>query len=276
MNKEKNKNLIRKLNEHDFLIASHRGVFGGNIIENTMLSVKAAFLSGADIVEQDVVKSKDGEYYTFHDGNENRLFGEKFDIRLKTSDEIDELIYLNGISEESGYKVEKLATLLHSLDDNKLVNLDRSWYYWPDFLNYIVPFEKEESIILKSPPDKDFLEYLNEFEVKFMYFPIVKSRKEIELVNSYPHINLVGYELIIGSEQSDLLDKKFLNELKSQGKFIFANALKINADKKLLLNFDDDSTIKSSMNEGWAGIIDLGFNIIQTDWTSLLYNYRSK
>ena len=51
-------------------IAAHRGVSGANIPCNTLLAQKIAINEGADVVEIDVTKSLDGEYFCFHPGME--------------------------------------------------------------------------------------------------------------------------------------------------------------------------------------------------------------
>ena len=56
------------------LIAAHRGVAGGSIIENTVKGFIAAVNQGADIVEMDVVKTRDDKLVCIHDGMERRLF----------------------------------------------------------------------------------------------------------------------------------------------------------------------------------------------------------
>ena len=46
-------------------LAAHRGVSGANIPCNTLLSYKIAVMQGADVVELDVSKSKDGKFFVF-------------------------------------------------------------------------------------------------------------------------------------------------------------------------------------------------------------------
>ena len=51
-------------------IAAHRGVNRANIPCNSLLAYKIALMQGADIVEIDVSKSKDGKFFAFHPGME--------------------------------------------------------------------------------------------------------------------------------------------------------------------------------------------------------------
>lgn len=55
------------------LVAVHRGYHGGNILPNTVESVRAA-LAAADIAEIDI-SYVGGECFVFHDGEESRMFG---------------------------------------------------------------------------------------------------------------------------------------------------------------------------------------------------------
>ena len=57
------------------LVAVHRGQNSGSIVENTAKAVRAAVVSGADIVEIDVIESTDGDFFTFHNGYEGHYFG---------------------------------------------------------------------------------------------------------------------------------------------------------------------------------------------------------
>ena len=59
----------RKRLSRPFLVA-HRGVNGANVPCNTLAAYKIAVNQGADVVEIDVTKSKDGEYFCFHPGTE--------------------------------------------------------------------------------------------------------------------------------------------------------------------------------------------------------------
>ena len=83
-------------------------------VENTLPAFYAAMQSGADILEIDVVRSSDGKFYLFHDGNERRLLGQEKNIREMDSAFIESLNYRNNIGQVVNYKVEKLENALSS------------------------------------------------------------------------------------------------------------------------------------------------------------------
>ena len=90
--------LHKKIKEKKVIIAVHRGSSGGNIIENTIKSFEIALKYGGDMIEVDAAKSTDGEIYTVHQGQEERLFFSKNNVETLNSHEINLLDYRNGNS----------------------------------------------------------------------------------------------------------------------------------------------------------------------------------
>ena len=62
--------LNQKIAEKKHLIAVHRGTWHGNIIQNTIPAYQISLKMGADMVEADIVSSKDGVLFSFHDHHE--------------------------------------------------------------------------------------------------------------------------------------------------------------------------------------------------------------
>ncbi|WP_176330360.1 glycerophosphodiester phosphodiesterase family protein [Oceanobacillus rekensis] len=266
----------KKLLEKPFLIASHRGSISGNIIENTIPSMIAAYLSGSDIVEIDVVKSTDGKFYLFHDGNEQRLLRTSKNIIQMKSEEIESFHYYNYIGKKIRYKVEKLEDLLHSLKKDQLINIDRTWNDWETFLPYLDQFGLEKQILLKSPVKEKFLQQLDNHSVKYMYFPIVKSLDDLKVLEAYDQINIVGVELIATNRKSPLFQNELIVQLKEKNLFVFANAIRLDDDTVLFGELDDDNSILKGPEHGWGKAIEKGCNVLQTDWTGLLNDYRNQ
>jgi len=88
---------FQKLSETNFFeggvkklyILGHRG-YPKKYTENTIESFKAAIEFGADGVELDVWKTKDGEIVVSHDSNLQRIFGVDLEIKESTLKEIKE------------------------------------------------------------------------------------------------------------------------------------------------------------------------------------------
>lgn len=60
-----NQALLDAIKSKGVLIAAHRGTCGGNVIQNTTLAYKNALLHGADMIEIDAAKTKDGIFSRF-------------------------------------------------------------------------------------------------------------------------------------------------------------------------------------------------------------------
>jgi len=270
------KTIKEKLNHHSFLIAVHRGSSMGNIVENTIPALYAAAQSNADILEIDVIRSTDGKFYIFHDGNEKRLLGQDRNIKTMDSNEIDCLHYRNSIGSVVSFKVEKLEDVLNTFKGDILINIDRSWEYWDTLLPFLDQFHMEEQILLKSPVQKSYLEMLDSHPVKYAYMPIIKKVSEMDQVEAYENINLIGMEIIAGSQDSPFFQADTIQRIKDKDLLIWINAIKLDDDHILFADFDDDASIIKGPEYGWQKIIEKGADVIQTDWPSLLNNYRQQ
>lgn len=267
--------LNEKLGSKPFLIAVHRGSSMGNIIENTMPAFYAAMQSGADILEIDVIRSNDGKFYLFHDGNERRLLGQEKNIREMDSSFIDSLSYRNSIGQTVNYKVEKLDHALTTLKGTDvLLNLDRTWADWDTLLPFLDQFDMADQIILKSPVDQSCLSILEQHPIKYPYMPIIRKLDEIEDVLSYQNVNVTGVELIAKDEDSEFYQDHIIRGMKEKELFIWLNAIVLNDKDVLYAKLDDDQSIIKGPAYGWAKLVEKGCDIIQTDWPSLLDNYR--
>lgn len=261
------------LTEQSFLIMAHRGTWGGNVIENTRQAVELAFRSGSDIAEIDVCRTNDGEYYLYHDGNEEFLLGKKLPFMEWTSAEIDQVIYRNSIGEQSGFHVERLVDFLEWLPKDYLINIDRSWHYWsdPKFFDILKASGKLEQLLLKSPLESNWIRHLTQ---DIQYMPIIYGRGELDILKEYPEINLIALELIVQNDNSEFLNPVLLQEWKDQDLILMANSETLNDFVILFNGYDDNRALFEGMDKSWGKLLDLGIDIIQTDWPYFLDKYR--
>ena len=71
----------------DTLVLGHRGFSGGGV-ENTISGLEAADRAGADLVEMDVMQTKDGEFVAMHDAVLSRLADRPDAVKDLTLDEL--------------------------------------------------------------------------------------------------------------------------------------------------------------------------------------------
>ncbi len=261
------------------LIAQHRGGHGGNIPQNTLFSFKTSFLLGADMFEMDVSRSKDGRLYCFHDTAEELNLRQHKNIQSFSSAAIAEMGLYNSIGEPSGFGVQDMEEVIKYFSNGELYNVDRSWEKSEETFALLnkYPYAVKQAL-LKAPARKEILDKYEAEPTKFMFMAIVNSVEEIELVKTYKNINTVGFELIVRGKDDLLFGSKLIEELHASGYFVWVNAITLSSQKCHVLSggFDDNSSIKNGFDSGWGVLIDKKFDIIQTDWPSLLCGYRNK
>jgi glycerophosphoryl diester phosphodiesterase len=253
------------------LVIAHRGTALGSFPDNTLRSAIGALRSGADVVETDVVRSADGEFFLFHTGYEPKLFGTQGDVRTMTAAELDAQVF-RWQGGEGRPGVERLDTLLDRLPD-AWINIDRSWGLWPDLLDHLAAREVEDRVLLKSPPAPEPLQALAEHPVPFLYFPIVRSPAEFETVRAVDGIHLVGAEVLAATEDAAFADPDAVALIAEDYPLVVMNALNLENGSILYLGADDETSLLAGPDQGWGRLVEAGATAIQTDWPHLLRDY---
>ena len=266
------KNLLLEKSKEGVLITAHRGSCGGNLSQNNILTMKAALLQGADILELDVVLSKDKQFYVFHDNQEKHVLHLDDDIRNLTSKQIDDLVLYNWLDYPSGLKVSKLEEVLDAYPDS-FINIDRAWFYWDEILDFLSN-RNTDHIILKCHPSDELLSKLQEKGKDIPFMPIVYEKKALDLCLKYD-INMVAIEILFNNLDSELISKDMFKFYKENNLLTFVNCETISClDKHIVCaGLDDNNAIIKGFDETWGKLVEMGFDIIQTDWVALLKNY---
>lgn len=269
----KNEKLMKLIKKKKVLIVAHRGSCGGNLCQNTHLTFKAALLQGADILELDVIKSVDGVFYVYHSNQDQRILHLKDNIHNLTSKQIDELEIYNWLDEPSGLHLEKLDDILDEFENKCFINIDRSWFYMDEILTYLKN-KRHDNIILKTPVKDDYLEKLEKSGLDVMYMPIAYSLKDLERCMNYK-INLSAVEMIFKDLGLDLVQPEVFELCKKLNLATFVNAETLGRTEHCLISagIDDNLSIEKGFDCGWGKLVDMGFDIIQTDWVALLNQY---
>ena len=267
----------RALALNRFLIIAHRGLWGGNVIQNTRQAAQLGKRAGADIIEIDISRSSDGVYYLFHDAAGPYLLQDKIVLGDLTSSEIRELEYYNARQSLSGYKIEKLSDFLDWLPLNILVNINLAWKYFDDPALYeiIETSGKRDQIYFKSSPKDDHLKYFEEMSRGMHYVPIIFEQADIQRCHAdYPDLNILGYEFIVKDENTDLWEPGFLEKLGGEQKLLIANSEYVAKDFIIYNNWNDDTALFNQEEDTWGKTLGTGINTIMTDWPYFLNDYR--
>lgn len=268
----KNDVLRRQIEKKGALIAAHRGTCGGNIVQNTSLAYRNALLHGADMIEVDAAQTTDGVFYAFHNGEEKIEFGIPEDIRTLSAEQVDSMYALNCMGQPTKQHAERLTEVLENFRGKCFINIDRSWFYWKEIITLLKRMNMQDQILLKSGVEKELLEELAEIGEGIMYMPIMKTLEEWETVKQYD-INVAAVELIFEDEESPFVQPAFMKELHERGIAPWVNAITLNDDIRLSGSFGDNRAIREGFDASWGVLMDMGFEILQTDWPALLKGY---
>lgn len=272
--------LSQKLAQKKCLIAAHRGSWGGNIAQNTVGAYKAALQMGADIVETDVNATTDGVLYSFHDGNEQRVFGVEKSIRQMDSKEVESYHPINTCNELTAARINRLTEVLDFFSHGELLNIDRAWNIIPQLLEVLDRYPNAKyQVVIKAPlKAKAAYEYLNAHPVKYMFMPICYSFEDVEAALSYSDLNVVGCEIIAFDEQMELFSDESIQRIHDRNMFVWVNAVTLGdvGVRPLYAKLDDDVSVLEDPSLGWGKLFEKKIDVMQTDWPALLYQYRRK
>ena len=151
-------------NSGTILAAAHRGVSGANVPCNTKLAFNIAVAQGADIVELDVSKSRDGKLFVFHPGMEKAHLNIDCSLSEMTASEIEKLRFVNQDNVPTSYGIEYLEDMLGFLKDKAYVNIDKYWFYTEEITDAVRRAGVEKQVIVKTPAN---IEYIDNVEKIF-------------------------------------------------------------------------------------------------------------
>lgn len=304
---EMRETLLRKKQEKGVLVAAHRGTFGGSIVQNTILSYKNALLHGADIIEVDVAKSADNVLYAHHFGTEKQVFDQAIDIRNMDAKDIDALISMNPIGMPMECSLCRLDDVLEEFKGKCYINIDHAWFNWELIIRTLKRHNMKEQIIIKSHVDDKLSASYKALGGDMMYMPILKDGNdyisEFKRVEAYD-LPIVAAEILMMSQRDvdhaplllDYLHKNkylaWVNTLTMTEKIPMAlfdqipEEMKNSCEVKGMLDmaaaglrgsfcygYDDNKAIDLGPEHVYGKLMDMGFDVLQTDWPALVCDY---
>ena len=262
----------KKRIERPFLVA-HRGVCGANVPCNTITAYQVALDLGADVVEIDVSKSRDGVFYVFHPGMENAFIGINKYLSELDSAEIDSLVLLNQDNVKTSYKIPRLCEVLALLKDKVYINVDKFWTDVEGISREIRAAGVEKQVIVKTYTDEKALREVKRYASDFMFIPLVRREDSITDTELFDGINLVGVEVLFDKESDPCASDEYIKKMHDRGLLLWSNSIIYNEADVISAHHTDDISLSKSPELGWGWLIDKGFDFIQTDWLYMVQRY---
>ncbi len=262
----------KKALNRPFLVA-HRGVCGANIPCNSIAAYKIALNQGADVVEIDVSKTKDGKYYVFHPWMEPIFLRSNKYICDMTAEELDALFLVNQDGVKTSYKVPTLNEVLTLLKDKVYINVDKFWTDVEGITNEIRRAGVEKQVIVKTYTDEESLARVEKYAPDFMFMPMVKCKDDITDGLLKRNINLIGTEVLFPKDTDECISDEYIKAMHDKGLLIWVNSIIYNEEDIINGYHSDDVSLHTSPDMGWGWLLDKNVDFIQTDWLLMLKNY---
>lgn len=270
------KKTVDLMKEKGILIAAHRGTSGANIPANTIAAFDIALRDGADILEMDLCKSADGKIFIFHTGMEPAHLDMHIQIERLTAKEIEALRLCNVDLHETFLPVNSLEEILEHYKGKCILNLDRCIGFVDEVMKEVRRHDMVSQILLKSDPSDTSLQKIEAYAPDVDYMPIYKqvdnATEKIERMD----IHFIGAELVFSDMVAPIAGEEYREKMHKKGKFLWVNSLVYSSKEPLCAGFDDDVSMINAPDLGWGKLVEMGFDIIQTDWTKHLDEYLKK
>ena len=259
------------------MLVAHRGVAGGNIPCNTLTAYEIALRQGADMIEIDVSMSADGKLFIFHPGMEHAHLNSNIDLSRMTWDEISRLHYVNLDNDETQFGINTLDEVLEQFKGRCYINCDKFWEHPKEIADSIRAHGMMEQILVKTPVSKENFDMVEAYAPEAPYMVVVvEDATEVHRELLSRDINYMGQELIFATEANPICSPEYLDMLRRDGIFSWANAIVCNYRGVFAAGHSDDTAMGGDMENSWGWLVRRGFDYIQTDWTLMLRMYLEK
>lgn len=259
------------------IVVAHRGATGGNIPCNTAVSYEIALKQGADMIEIDVTKSRDGKLFIFHPGMEPAHLNLDCDIRTMTADEIAQLRYVNPDNVPTQFGLNTLDEIFERFKGRCYINVDKFWDNPKEISEAIHRHGIGEQVLVKSALKPEYREFvlstLEKYAPDISFMPVVSESfpEHAELMRR--PIRYVGAEVLFSSEESEVCSPAFVEKMHRDGKLVWVNSIIYNCKKQLTAGHSDDTALGEDEEKGWGWLADRNFDLIQTDWPQMLIQF---
>ena len=257
-------------------LAAHRGVCGANIPCNTLAAYKIALDQGADVVEMDVTKSRDGEFFVFHPGMEPVFLNCGKYIPEMTAAEVRELPLLNQDRTPTHYRVPTLQEVFALLKGRSYINVDKFWTDVPGITGEIRKAGVEKQVIVKTPVEEEALNQVERYAPDLMYCAVAWHKDAISEKLLKRDISYIGIEALFDREEDDIISDAYIQWLHDRGLLMWVNAIVYNEREIISALHTDDAAVTGNADFGWGWLVRKNVDFIQTDWLASLKKYLEK
>ena len=246
-------------------LAAHRGVSGGNIPCNSEAAFLAALAQGADIIELDVTRARDGTLFVFHPGMEHAHLTTPLPLRLQRKSGVLRRRYGNQDHAATNYGVMLLDDALDLLCKKCVVNIDKFWTAPEAITDCIRRHGMKDGVLIKTSAASGDLSAVETVAPDLPFVVMARTPADAQAA-SKRKLNFVGVEAIFKTEDAPVASDAFIAEQHAHGRFLWGNAIVYNRRDIISAGHTDDAAVTGDPDFGWGWFRDKGFDVVQTDW----------
>ncbi|HBI87307.1 MULTISPECIES: glycerophosphodiester phosphodiesterase family protein [Sphingobacterium] len=264
--------LLERNSDHVFVV-THRGDWR-NYPENSISAIKSAIQMGADIVELDVQRTKDGVLILMHDKTLDRTTTGSGLVKDTEFNTIQTMYLKNGAAIRTKEKVPTLEEALIVSKGKVLLNLDKADDYFDEIYELLKKTGMSHQIIMKGNRSAtEVKEKYGSYLTDILYMPIVDLDKPNALTSVaqfLTEINPVAIEFVFSDKKNTKVTT--LPKLLENKSLIWYNTL-----WDTLSGGNDDDSALANPDAIYGYLINqLHARIIQTDRPIFLIDYLKK
>lgn len=267
---------LRSMAKGKVLVSAHRGTWAGNIPCNTIYAFKAALAEGADIIELDISRSLDGTLYVFHPGTEPHFLKSDKLIRDMTDGEVAKLRLVNADGAETQYGVPLFDDVLEELKGKCVINIDKFPLFPEDIVAAVRRHHMVDQALVKTDQDERYYRMMETLAPDFSYMTFAKDMDTDSETLATRKLNYIGTEALFKTEKSEFASSAYHEKMHKLGLLTWANAIVFNYRTIHSAGHNDDISIGCDPDKGWGYLVDLGYDMIQTDWVVQCIRYLQK
>ncbi|MCD8318850.1 MAG: glycerophosphodiester phosphodiesterase family protein [Paraprevotella sp.] len=241
-------------------VVCHRGDWR-HAPENTVKAIEGAADMGADMVEIDIQKTRDGQFVLMHDDTIDRMTEGKGRVADYTVDELKQFRMRRSDGTWSDERIPTLEEALSACKGRLLVNIDKGGDYFAEIEPIIRSTGTEDHVVLKGRNTVENVACQLAAYSDILYMPVVDLDAEGAIPYVASFLSSFRPAAVEVSFRTDKFAKlAYLPMIPASGSRIWINTL-----WESLCGGHDDEKAMVDPEANWGWVLDWGTSIIQTD-----------
>jgi len=238
------------------LVAAHRAA---HLVhpENSLAAIRDAIEIGADIIELDVRKTKDGVYVLLHDENIDRITAAKGEVSNYTYDQLKAIPLLQN-GRPTHERIPTFKSALHAAKGHIMVDIDFKLDSTEDAINVckLIREAGMQKQVLFFVYDYHYISTIDSIDNSIAVMPRAYNKEDVLDI-------LKNYKAPVIHVDPSFYNDTLMGQIRSHNVRVWINALG---------KFDDLE--KKQKNSGYDSLLTMkAVNVIQTDYPANLLKY---